>query len=98
MTIREFIINGLLVNANERLEKLTEMSAPQIIIDGQEKYIENLKNGSIKIGGDADTLDELYISHDIRTGRGGKKYLNINNSINFFPNAQYGMYIKRATK
>lgn len=98
MTIREWIIKGTLNAASYRLEKLKEIGAPEVMIEGQSKMVDNLKNGIIKIGGDTEILDEEYIGCEKKTGRGGKTYFIINNEVNFFPAAKYGLYIKRANK
>lgn len=94
MTIREYIINGTLTTAEERLSKLIEIGAPQVIIEGQSKLVASLKAGKIKVGGDTKVLDEELKSKELKTGNGGKTYIVINNGINFFPQARYGMYIK----
>ena len=92
-TIREWIIKGTLKAAEDRLEKLKEISAPQVVIDGQSRYVDSLKKGSLKISGDKSLLDVEYIHSEQKKGRGGRIYYTINDSINFFPNAKYGMYI-----
>lgn len=94
MTIREYIIKGTLTTAEERLNKLTEIRAPQVMIDGQSKLVNSLKAGKIKIGGDTKVLDEEFKTREIKTGNGGKPYIVINDGIHFFPQAKYGMYIK----
>lgn len=96
MTIREYILNGAIKTAQTRLEKLKEMSAPQIMIATLEADIEQMQAGSLKIGGDVEVLDEELVSREFKTRRGGKQYIQINGCINFFPNAKYGMYVKKA--
>ena len=96
MTIREYIVNMTLKAAEERLEALKRIGAPAVIIDGQTKTVDDLKNGKLKISGDLEALDLEYKDREIKTGRGGKKYLVINGKVNYFPNAKYGMYIKFA--
>lgn len=96
MTIREYILDGTIKTAQTRLEKLKEMSAPQIMITTLEADINKMQAGNLKIGGDVEVLDEELISREFKTGKGGKQYIQINGCINFFPNARYGMYIKKA--
>ena len=97
MTVREYLLGALVKLAEERLEKLVEYRAPQVMIDGQQKYVASLKAGELKISGDTDVLDEEFVDRELKKGRGGKGYVSINSgTINFFPNAKYGMYIKRA--
>ena len=96
MTIREWVVKGVLSATEYRLEKLKEMNAPKVMIEGVGKQVESLKAGIIKIGGDKDVLDEIFESVETRKGRGGATYYCINGNVNFFPNARYGLYIKRA--
>lgn len=84
MTIREYIVCGM----QDRLNKLIEIGAPAVIIEGQKKFIDNPK-----VGGDINYLDDVISSKEIKTGRGGKQYILFNGNIQFFPNARYGMYI-----
>ena len=95
MKIGTWIIKGAAKAAHERLAKLEEIGAPKIMIEGQQKYVEDLDNGILKIGGEESLLDEKFISAEQKKGRGGKVYYEINGEINFFPNAKYGMYIAR---
>jgi hypothetical protein len=97
MTIREYILNGKIKNDENRLAKLIEMQAPSIMITSLENQIAELKSGNLQIGGDIEVLDDEFISREFRIGRGGKQYIQINGTINFFPNAQYGLYIKRVS-
>ncbi len=96
MTIKDYIRNKLLESGKERLEKLVEISAPEIVITGQKKFIENIKSGNIEISGDTDTLSDAFETIEAKKGKGGKTYYVFNGSINFFPKARYGMFIKRA--
>lgn len=95
ITVREYILDGLLRGAKDRLEKLAQFSAPKVMIDGQRKLIEKLESGDLSISGDKDVLDDIFVSREFRKGRGGKTYIVINGNINYFPAAQYGPYIKR---
>lgn len=84
MTIREYITAGM----TERLNKLIEIGAPAVIIEGQKKAIDNPK-----VGGAVEYLNTVITSKEVKTGKGGKQYILFNGSIQFFPNARYGMYI-----
>lgn len=94
MTIYEFIANGEIKLMQDRAAKLKELQAPAIMVTSLEEQIATAKAGTLKISGDKAALNEEYKSHEVRTGRGGKHYLHINGNINYFPNAQYGRYIK----
>ena len=96
MTIRDFVKNTMVKAMEERLNDLMKIGAPAVMIDGQRKAIEAMANGTMKIGGDTEALDDVYASHEVRKGTGGRQYFAINGNVNFFPNARYGMFIKRA--
>lgn len=98
MTICEYIVNAELNIAESRLNKLHEIGAPEVIFKSLGDYINNLKNGDIEISGDSDLLNVNYVSSEIKTGNGGKKYICFNNSINYFPKAKYGKYITKKTE
>jgi len=97
MTIRENICKNEVRMMKERLDRLTELGAPRIIIlETLPKQIAELEAGNLTgIGGDLELLDVEVESIENRTGRGGKLYIVYNGSINYFPAARYGRYIKR---
>lgn len=95
-TVGESILKVVTANAEERLNKLEEIGAPEVVIEGQRKAVENLRNGALKISGEKELLDVAVESKEVRKGNGGKMYIVFNGNINFFPNARYGMFIKRA--
>lgn len=95
ITVKDYILAGLLKEAKDRLEKLTKFNAPKVVVDGQRKFVERLEAGDLKISGDKDALDDTFQSREFRKGHGGKTYIVINGNINYFPAAQYGPYIKR---
>ena len=96
MTIREYILSGALAAARDRLERLSQISAPAVLISSQQKAVSDLEAGNLKISGDLDTLEDEFLDRVFKTGRGGKQYIQINGNVNFFPNAKYGPYISRA--
>ena len=97
-TIRTYICECEAKMQKERLEKLIEMSAPEIMITRTKEIIVELETENIKVGGDKELLDVEFINREVKKGRGGKTYISLNNgTINYFPNAQYGRYIKRAS-
>lgn len=95
MTIREKILEVEIANSTKRLEALEDMGMPTIVIDSMRSSIESMKSGDLKISGDTEVLEDEYISGETKKGRGGKMYVCINGSVNYFPNAKYGRYIKR---
>lgn len=96
MTVRQYIINGLIEAGKERITSLEKLGAPSVMVDGQRKYVEKLQKGILEVGGDKDALDDKFVNAEKKKGKGGKSYYVINGNINFFPAAKYGMYIKRA--
>lgn len=91
-TMKETIIKIELKVATERLEKLKNI-APKIIVENTKKYIEELQEGIIKIGGDKSLLDKEDSPYVVKNGVGGKPYLEFENGIIYFPQAQYGKFI-----
>lgn len=93
MTIREYIIQGYVSSLEIRLHKLVEINAPEVVIQNVSESIK--KAHCVKIGGDVEVLDDEFKYRHIKTGRNGKKYICINDNVNFFPNAKYGLYVKK---
>ena len=93
--IIDFILRNEYRQAQERLEKLIQMEAPKIMIQGQQKLVEELSTGKIKIGGDQDLLQCTFETFEIKKGNGGKLYIQFDNGIKYFPNAKYGRFITR---
>jgi len=93
MTIREKIIENEITMLKERVEALKCMNMPACMFEGAADEIEKLEAGILAIGGDTSLLDAEYVSGEVKRGRGGKQYVQINGCINFFPKAKYGRYI-----
>ena len=68
--IFDFILRNEYRGAQERLEKLIQMEAPKIMIQGQQKLVEELSTGKIRVGGDQDLLQSHLKPEIVR--RGGK--------------------------
>jgi hypothetical protein len=98
MTVKEYILEKEIKSVGHRLERMKELGAPEIIITTLENEVKALEQGELKIGGDLNLLDETFESREIKTGRGGNSYVQINGSINYFPNAKYGRYIVKNNK
>lgn len=93
--IIDFILRNEYRQAQERLEKLIQMNAPKVMIQGQQKLVEELSAGKIKIGGDQDLLQYTFKAYEIKKGNGGKLYVQFDNGIKYFPNAKYGRFLTR---
>lgn len=99
MTIKEKILSAELARTKERKQKLSEIGSPKIILERLTEIIAELESGKIHVSGDIEALNEPYLDGECKKGRGGVPYISYNNgTINFFPNARYGMYIKYTTK
>ena len=98
MTIREHILENTRQNVESRLQKLEEMQAPEVLISSVKSQLTELENGQIEIGGDAELLQEDYVSVELKKGSGGKVYFEYNGNINYFPKAKYGRFIARRTR
>ena len=100
MTIRDFLLKVHIAAKEDRLKKLSEMDGtPKIILTLEAEALADLKAGKFKVSGDKDALDDEMINSVPKKGRGGKGYLSMNDgTINYFPEAAYGHYIKRVPK
>lgn len=98
MTIREWIIEGTLKQAEERLVKLKELNAPSVMILGQQKYVDKLRQNILKVGGLDFLLDQEFKTVEKKVGNGGRVYYTINDDINYFPHAKYGCYVAKKSK
>ena len=92
-TIKEWIIRNELNGAEARLGKLKEINAPGVMIEGQQKVIEALRDGNLKITGKVEKLENLVTGFEVKTGNMGKQYIEFKDGTKYFPNAKYGRYI-----
>lgn len=92
-TIKEKIIQMEISNLSQRLSKMQQIGAPKILLETIPKQIDELKKGNIKIADKEQLLDMTYKNHKVLTGRGGKVYIQFNDSINYFPEGRYGKFI-----
>lgn len=95
MTIKEYILKVELLNAEHRLQKLTEIKAPAIMIEKQGEFVTELSQGVIKIGGNDGLLKQEVVSVEPKRGVGGKPYFIFNGDVKYFPVAKYGRFINR---
>lgn len=99
VTVKQFIIENELKSFSERLDNLIKMNAPDIVVNGQKKAVDELKSGNLKIGGDTDALGFIVKDFENKKGNGGKPYITIktsNGDVNYYPAAKFGRYIKKA--
>lgn len=94
-TVFEFLLKNEQRMAQERLVKLAEMKAPEIMVQGQRKLVADLEEGSLKISGDQELLKAEFETFEFKKGRGGKGYIQFDNGIKYFPQARYGRFITR---
>lgn len=97
MTIKEYLLNCEISSKKDRIEKLEQIGAPKVIIDGEKKMLEEMESGKFNVSGDIEALSEEMKSREVKKGRGGKLYVSFNGGkVNYFPAAKYGRYIKYA--
>ena len=92
-TIKDYILENEIKNVSERLEKLKDIRAPQVMLDGLAKELQELRKGNFKITGDKELLNYKWKTREIKKGRGGKVFIQFDGKINYFPTAKYGKYI-----
>lgn len=93
VSIYEWVCQHELPAYEERLRKLIEMGAPEVVINGQSKAVRALENREIQIGGNAKLAEAMVETAEVKRGRGGKQYVEFNGCIRYFPNAKYGRFI-----
>lgn len=103
MTIATHIKQEILKGAEQRLARLLELAAPQVIIDKQTAVVTDLKAGGIgcPIGGDQSLLELEFTGHEVKKGRGGKPYVRFETPqgyVHYYPQARHGRYIAVADK
>jgi len=100
-TIKEFIARTEATGHERRIERLTALRAPEIVIE-QERRLLALKNTrNIKVGAKKpESAEELmareFTYHEIKTGNGGKPYILFTTAqgpVSYFPMAQHGPFI-----
>lgn len=94
MTIEEFIIQKEIKHLQSRLDKLLKAGISIKTADIMVAKIESIKKHGLKINGGKQLLSEEYVNHELRKGSGGKQYYQINGTINYYPEARWGKYIK----
>lgn len=92
-TILDWICEHELPAYEERLAKLESINAPEIVINGQARACEDLRERRIKVGGMKELTGNPVEKFEVKRGNGGKQYVEFNGSIRYFPNAKYGRYI-----
>lgn len=98
MTVRDYIIKGTIRALTERVKKLEEMQAPQIMCDKIHEEIANLNADIFKCGGDVHCLEDEFITVETKKGNAGKVYYIFNDYIHYYPNAKYGRYVKEGER
>lgn len=98
-TIKDEIIRIEILRTERRIEDLTKIQAPAVMLDSLKELLVGYRDGDIKIGGEVELADETYVNHEVRKGRGGVPYVSFNNGeINYFPFAKYGRAIFKASR
>lgn len=96
MNIKEKIIEMRIKNCEYRLSRFIEIGAPEIMISRVKEILADLQNGVLDVKDKGNIFNETYLNHEVKTGRGGKKYISFNDgSFNYFPEGKYGPFTSR---
>ena len=103
MKISNYLNKIQLKNEEDRLVNLEKIGIDIMIKNCQEKikFLKENENNVFDFGGDKEILNWTFVSKEVKTGRGGKKYGQYTckeGVFNYFPNAAYGIFIKIAEK
>jgi len=102
LTVSQFLAEHILKSQKDRLAKLIEIKAPQVMLDNMQKSIKFLEEGGTGYAvrkGDSDCLGWIVISSTVKTGNGGKKFREITceeGKVNYFPQASYGRFVSKS--
>jgi len=97
MNIKEKIIEMRLKSCEYCLTRFEEIGAPEVMITRLKEITADLKNGILDVNDKGNIFNETYVNHEVKTGRGGKKYISLNNgTLNYFPEGKYGPFTSRA--
>ena len=95
-TIGEMILRNEMEAAALRLARLKELGAPRVMIESQERIVEQYETATIadlKFNGDRDLLERSYVTAEVKTGRRGKEFVVFDCGVTYFPHAAYGRFI-----
>ena len=96
MNIKEKIIEMRIKNCEYRLSRFVEIGAPEVMIARVKEILADLQNGVLDVKDKGNIFNETYLNHEVKTGRGGKKYISFNDgSFNYFPEGKYGPFTSR---
>jgi len=96
MNIKEKIIEMRIKNCEYRLSRFVEIGAPEVMIARVKEILVDLQNGVLDVKDKGNIFNETYLNHEVKTGRGGKKYISFNDgSLNYFPEGKYGPFTSR---
>jgi len=102
MLIKDAILKTMLPGAQERLRRLVELDAPEIILDQQKQKVAMLESGDLPLKDKEGLLGlELVGEPEVKTGSGGKQYLEMNTStgaVLFFPQARFGWFLTKKSE
>jgi len=96
MTIKEYIINFELDILQNRLNKLTEIEAPEIILKSLQEEINRLKEGILKLtsGKKLSEQNEAINPEIVKTGDGGYILIKFGNKLEYCRTNQ-NRYVRR---
>jgi hypothetical protein len=95
VNIKDWILSIETPSLEERAKRLEEIGAPKIMVEGTWKLVREMKEGTLKIGGNKELLNEEAVNPQKKKGRGGAVYVEFENGVRYFPSAKYGRFITR---
>lgn len=96
MNIKEKIIEMRIKNCEYRLSRFVEIGAPEVMIARVKEILADLQNGVLDVKDKGNIFNETYLNHEVKTGRGGKKYISFNDeTLNYFPEGKFGPFTSR---
>jgi len=96
MNIKEKIFEMRIKNCEYRLSRFVEIGVPEVMIARVKEILADLQNGVLDVKDKGNIFGETYLNHEVKTGRGGKKYISFNDgSFNYFPEGKYGPFTSR---
>jgi len=98
-TLKEYLLEKKIISRRVRIEKLTEIKAPEVILEHENALLAKLESGDVMVNGIEEFSEITEFTFEKRIGRGGTPWFEITTPVgilNYFPNARFGAFIKRA--
>lgn len=96
MTIKQDILDGIISATRERLVKLNDLSAPQVIIDRDQQVLDEALAGKVKVSDKQNLINLGFTNVEYKNGKGGKpyrEYATEKGTVLYFPRARFGRFL-----